>query len=183
MERAMRTEISGDNLRLRTYCEQDVDPLYEAVRESLAELSPWLPWAHADYGKAEARAWIASRPEAWGTEEYSFIIEDPSGALLGGTGLNQLQPAERRANLGYWIRTSAAGRGIATAATRLLARAAFEDLGLLRIEIIAAVGNQASQRVATKAGAVREGILRNRIRHRNQQRNATCFSLIPTDVA
>jgi len=180
----MRTELGDGSLRLRTYRMEDVDALYEAVRESLAELSRWLPWAHADYFKEETHDWIASRPEAWGTEEYSFVIEDPiSGTLLGGTALNHLQLAERRVNLGYWVRTRATGQGIATAATRLLAREAFEGLGLKRIEIIVASGNISSQRVAAKAGAVREGILRQRIRLGSEQRDAVCFSLIPSDLA
>jgi ribosomal-protein-serine acetyltransferase len=46
---------------------------------------------------------------------------------------------------------------------RLAARFGFEELKLRRIEIVVAVGNEASQRVAEKAGAKREGVLRNRL--------------------
>ena len=46
-------------------------------------------------------------------------------------------------NLGYWVRTDATRRGIATAATRRLARWAFEALGLRRVEIVIAPGNAA----------------------------------------
>jgi RimJ/RimL family protein N-acetyltransferase len=67
------------------------------------------------------------------------------------------------ANLGYWVRTSETGRGIASKATRLVAQFGFAELGLQRIEILAAVGNVASQRVAEKAGAVRECVARKRL--------------------
>ena len=181
--RAMRTEMTDGVIRLRTYRAEDAEPLYEAVRESLDELCRWLPWAHEAYSRDEARAWIESRPEAWGREEFSFVIERVAdGSLLGGVGLNQLALGERRANLGYWVRRRAGGQGIATRAARLLAEAAFEDLKLQRLEIIVAEGNLASQRVAAKLGAVREGTLRNRIRVRDEQRNAFCYSLVPSDL-
>jgi len=86
------------------------------------------------------------------------------------------------ANLGYWVRTSAAGRGVATRATRLASRFAFEQLGLNRIEIVAAVGNIPSQRVAEKACARREGVLRNRLLINGESLDAVLFSLVPKDV-
>jgi RimJ/RimL family protein N-acetyltransferase len=63
-----------------------------------------------------------------------------------------------------------------------LAKFGFEELQLERIEIVAAVGNKASERVAEKAGAVREGIARRRLRVHGVQHDAICFSLIPEDL-
>ena len=87
------------------------------------------------------------------------------------------------ANLGYWVRTNSVGRGVATSATRLAARFGFEELGLHRIEIVAAVENIASQRVAEKAGALREGLLRKRLLIRGESQDAVLFSLLPEDLA
>jgi RimJ/RimL family protein N-acetyltransferase len=56
----------------------------------------------------------------------------------------------------------------------------FATLGLIRIEIVVAVGNFGSQRAAEKAGAYREGLLRNRIVQRGEARDAYMFSLIPS---
>jgi RimJ/RimL family protein N-acetyltransferase len=50
---------------------------------------------------------------------------------------------------------------------------------LNRIEILVAVDNLASQRVAAKVGAVREGILRNRLLLHGKIHDAVMFSLIP----
>ena len=97
-------------------------------------------------------------------------------------GLNRIDHENRRANLGYWIRTSRTGSGIATAVTRLLARWAFQELKLNRIEIVVATGNQSSQRVAEKAGARREGTLRNRIKVREDLHDAIMYSLVPGDL-
>jgi RimJ/RimL family protein N-acetyltransferase len=75
-----------------------------------------------------------------------------------GGCLDQLD-ASGTANVGYWVRTSRTGQGIATAAVRLVARFGFEDLGLRRLELLIAVHNVASRRVAEKVGATLEGVL------------------------
>jgi RimJ/RimL family protein N-acetyltransferase len=80
------------------------------------------------------------------------------------------------------VHSRKAGRGVASAATRLLARYGFETLGLKRIEIVIAAGNLASLRVAEKVGAEREGLLRNRIYVNNKWHDAFMHSLIPSDL-
>ena len=159
--------------------------LYEAVHESVAEVGRWLSWCHADYSRAEGEAWIVASNEAWTRREsYAFGIYDArSGAFLGGCGFNQVNELHPFANLGYWVRSSCAGRGIAPAATLLLAHFGFEELGLKRIEIVVALENKASQRVAEKIGAVREGMLRNRlVKGDSGVEDAILYSLIPTDL-
>jgi RimJ/RimL family protein N-acetyltransferase len=64
----------------------------------------------------------------------------------------------------------------------MVARFGFEYLGLVRVEIVAAVENMASLRAAEKAGAAREGVLRNRITVRDRICDAVMFSLIPEDL-
>lgn len=53
--------------------------------------------------------------------------------------------------------------GVATEAVRPAAVLAFQDTDLVRLEIVCAVGNERSQRVAVRARAVREGLLRRRL--------------------
>jgi ribosomal-protein-serine acetyltransferase len=181
----MPDQLTNGLIRLRPFRLEDIEPLFEAATESVAEIHPWMPWCHPEYRREESAAWVESRAGAWERdEEYTFVIADcRTGRFLGSCGLNQIDRLRLRANLGYWVRTSQTGRGIATAATQLLAGFGFEELGLQRIEIIAAVGNHASQRVAAKAGATRECVARNRMRMHDRQCDAVCFSLIPSDLA
>ncbi|HEY6188211.1 MAG TPA: GNAT family protein [Pyrinomonadaceae bacterium] len=180
----MKNELTDGKILLRPYRAEDVQMLYDAVRESIAELSPWMPWCHPGYSIDESRAYIMSRDEAQATEEeYGFGIFDArTGAYFGSTGLNHFVRRDLYANLGYWVRTVCTGRGIASSATRLLARFGLEELGLQRIEIVAAVGNVASQRAAEKAGAVREGILRKRLQLFGKPHDAVLYSLIAEDI-
>jgi len=180
----MQTEWTDGTIRIRPYRPSDAEAHCEAVRESLDELGRWLSWVHLDYGPSDSVAWIASRPEAWRRgEAYSFVVEDVgTGRLLGGSGLNYLNQTHRLANLGYWTRASAAGRGVATAAARLTAQFGMLHLDLHRIEIVVAVGNVPSCRVAEKMGATHEGVLRHRLRMGETSVDAHMYSLLPSDM-
>ena len=124
-----------------------------------------------------------SREEAWRNgKAYDFAVFDrETCAFLGGVGLNQLNRAHGFANLGYWVRASGMGRGVAGAAARLAARFAFEDLRLNRVEIIIAMENERSQRAAQKAGARREGVLRSRLLIAGRLHDAVMYSLVAAD--
>ena len=180
----MDVKLGDNRLLLRPFRLQDADELFVAARESIAEVGHWLPWCHENYTREESSTWIEARAQAWRDGvEYSFaVIDSVGGRFVGGCGLNQFDYDRQRANLGYWVRTSATCTGHGTAAARLLARWGAEVLHLERMEIIAAVGNIASQRVAVKLGAMREGIARSRIRIRGVQYNAVVFSLVRSDL-
>jgi ribosomal-protein-serine acetyltransferase len=181
----MRTELLAGTLLIRPFSAADIDAVYEAARESIKEISPWLPWCHAEYSKEETRAFIMSRDEAWrNEEELTFGVFDlETGAFLGCVGLNQINRMHQMANLGYWVRTSRAGRGVASTAARRVARFGLEELGLQRIEIVAAVENRASRRAAEKAGARREAVfLRKRLLMRDHSQDAVLYSLVAEDM-
>jgi ribosomal-protein-serine acetyltransferase len=177
-------ELSNELVVLRLLREGDVDALFAAVEESIDELAQWMPWCSDGYTRDAALAFIRSQDAAWREgREYSFAITDrPSGDLLGGCGLNHLDWQNRRANLGYWVRRSARGHGVAPAAARLVAEFGFHELQLDRIEIIAATENVASQRVAEKVGAVREGVARKRYRVGAKTHDAVVYSLVRDDL-
>ncbi|MBN1161307.1 MAG: GNAT family N-acetyltransferase [Dehalococcoidales bacterium] len=179
-----KIELTDGNILLRPYRMSDVDKLFHAVRESVNEMSVWLPFAHENYSIRESKDWIKKRPKEWRKGiAYDFAVFDmQSGDMLGGCGLNEIDERNGKANLGYWVRTSRTGKGVAVATTRLLAKWGFEVLKLKRIEIGIALGNQRSLRVAEKVGARREGVLRNRINIRDVMHDAVMHSLIPGDV-
>ena len=180
----MNSELSDGKILIRPYRTDDTGAMYEAVRESIPEVSRWMPWCHADYTVDEASAFIMAREEAWKSDrEYGFgIFDATSERFLGGVGLSLINRVHNCANLGYWVRTSAAGRGVASSGARLAARFGLEEIGLQRIEIFAAVDNLASQRAAEKAGARLEGtLLRKRLRTHDQPVDARLYSLVSED--
>ena len=171
---------NGMELVLKTPTADDVERLYEAAITSRDELAPWMPWCHEEYRSADTESWIQQTVAA--ENEHSFIIVDEASQLcLGTCGLNDINPRHRCANLGYWVRSSHNGQGIASSATLRVAAFAFDELQLVRVEIVAALGNHASQRVAEKVCATREGVIRNGLVHGESAHDAVLNSLIPSD--
>ncbi len=163
---------------IRPYTETDAHDLYLAVQESYAEISPWMVWCQPDYSLDHAISWIHSTIAARenGTS-YEFAVLDEHGTLCGACGINHINTVDRFANLGYWIRTSKSGRGITPAAVLAVAEWTFANTDLHRLEIVTAVGNTKSQRVAEKVGALREGVLRNRLMVGGAPSDAVMYSL------
>ncbi len=168
-----------ERLYIRRYVLADAPHLCEAALESVDNIYPFLPWCHPDYTIEDSRVWIRSIEPDWKAGNgYGFAIYDgPSHSrLLGGCGLNCLDEHPVM-NLGYWIRTSELGKGIAPEATLGLAKFAFRFLDVARIEIIMSTENKASQRVAEKVGADYEGRLKHRLRIHGKLHDAHMYSL------
>jgi|TARA_Y100000310_G_C20693283_1_gene823808 RimJ/RimL family protein N-acetyltransferase len=174
-----------DSILLRPYAMEDTDRLYEAAKESIDEVYPFLPWCHPDYVREESEEWITSCIKRWDKGAvFNFAIFELSDlTFLGGCGLDLLGSGNCRANLGYWVRTSATGRGIATRATKLLIAYGFKHLALRRIEILMATHNHASRKVAVNAGASFEGTLRNRLVIDDVSYDTYSYAVIPSDFA
>lgn len=171
-------ELTDGAIVLRPPTDADADRVAENVRHSFAELTPFMPWATADHDREKALAWINGE---YDSDEQSFVIL-ADGVIVGNCGLNRFDEGNRFANLGYWVRTDATGRGYATAATRLLARYGIEELGLARVEIFMSVENEASRRVAEKAGAWYEGTMRRRLLLHGRQHDAHLYSITADDL-
>jgi RimJ/RimL family protein N-acetyltransferase len=173
--------LHADGLLLRPFEEADAAAFAAAVRESAVGMQRWMPWSSADYSADQALQWFQACRDGWAAGsacEYG-IFEQDTAAFVGGAGLNKIQHDPRFCNLGYWVRQSCRGQGVAPRVVRALAAQAFGPLGLQRVEIVVAVGNLASERVAEKAGAFREGVARNRLVIDGRPADAHMFSLVP----
>lgn len=181
----MRRVLSDGVVLIRPLEQADRDGMFASVRESIAEVSQWLPWCHPAYMPEETSAFIEATRQAWASEaQFAFgIFDAEKGGHLGGISVNHIVRQNRMANIGYWVRTGVTRSGVATRAVRLAAQFAFEDLGITRIEIAAIPENVASRRVAEKAGARFEVIARNRIVMHGQAYPAALYSLLPADLS
>jgi RimJ/RimL family protein N-acetyltransferase len=171
--------MSASEIRIRPYQASDAAAVHAAIAESHRELDPWMMWCHSGLGLTDAQAWIDGQLTAFAERTvFEFAIVSADGRYLGGCGVNQVDFVNERANLGYWVRSSEAGREVATRAVRLMKDWAFRHTGLVRLEMVIAVGNGASLRVAEKAGAVREGTLRGRLLLHGVSHDAAVYSFV-----
>ena len=169
---------------IRKYQEVDIEERYNAIRDSLNDLSKWFAWCHPAYMPEENRAWFVDYEQRWKNgNEFSFkISEGTSRTQLGECRINHINRLHKFANISYWVRSGYEGRGIATSAVLQTARFGFTELGVHRLEIFMSLRNAASRKVAEKVGATMEGTLRNRIDLRGRVEDAVLYSLIPDDV-
>jgi RimJ/RimL family protein N-acetyltransferase len=99
--------------------------------------------------------------------------------VLGAVGYAVKPHDPGVAEIGYWLAPEARGRGAATRALRLLSSWALRELPIARLQLTTDVENDASQRVATRAGFTREAVLRAWFDDRGERRDAVMFSLLP----
>jgi RimJ/RimL family protein N-acetyltransferase len=164
--------LEDDVVRLRPFEESDVPAIVDACQDP--EIPRWTA-VPSSYTEADARAWLAS------DEEESFAVVDrASGELLGSIGVRYLDGGI--GEVGYWVKREARGRGVATRALGLVARWALVKKRLGRFQLRADVANEPSQRVAEKAGFVREGVLRSALAFKDERHDVVMYSLVPDDL-
>jgi RimJ/RimL family protein N-acetyltransferase len=164
--------LEDDVVRLRPLDKSDVPAIVAACQDS--EIPRWTA-VPSPYTEADARAWLES------DEEESFAVVDrASGELLGSIGVRYLDGGI--GEVGYWVKREARGRGVATRALGLVARWALVEKRLGRFQLRADVANEPSQRVAEKAGFVREGVLRSALAFKGERHDVVMYSLVPDDL-
>ena len=163
----------------------DAGEFLQAVIESKSSLTRWMPWCHADYGPDDVDRWFETADQMWANQTaFPMLIRRKSdGSLLGGAGLHDvLLYGKREAELGYWVRKSARGRGVASTAIRAIALFAFNELKLVRASMRIRLDNTSSRRAAERAGATFEGVTRHGIVQGEARFDAAHYSLLPADL-
>jgi RimJ/RimL family protein N-acetyltransferase len=110
------------------------------------------------YPEEVARQFVIRRRADWDNDdERSFAITDAAtGEVLGSIARHG--PWGHRAQFGYWLARSAQGRGVATRALRRITDWTLETTDLIRLDLYTHPDNNASGRVAERAGYAREGV-------------------------
>ena len=129
------------------------------------------------------RTWLERYEEGRrdGTSE-AFAIVDGGGEFLGCAMAFGIEAEEGRGELGYVVAPPARGRGVATEALRLLTVWGFAERGLMRLELLISVENEASKRVAAKCGYVHEGVLRSLHVKKDVREDLEMWSCLPSDL-
>jgi RimJ/RimL family protein N-acetyltransferase len=172
--------IDTQRLHLRVPRAGDGAALYAAIVESLPELRRFLaslPWVAAEPSPEASEAWCRNAAANFlARRDLPFLMfERESGALVGATGLHRTVWETPRTEIGYWCRTTRAGRGYVSEAVAAVARYAHENLRAVRVEIVTDEANLASRRVAERCGFELEGVLRHERRAPDGSLRNTCI--------
>lgn len=176
--------IVTDRLVVRCWDPRDAPLLKDALDSSLEHLRPWLAWVNDEPQPVEQKAALLRRFRGRFDLEEDFvygILSRDESEVVGGTGLHT-RVGDKAFEIGYWIRASRVGEGLATEATGALTRTAFELCDVDRIEIRVEPGNEASRAIPLKLGFVEEATLRRRI-HDPEPHDLVIFTLFRDDFA
>lgn len=154
-------EMHTDRMRLRVPRAGDGALVYPAVRSSIAELHPWMPWARLDYSQADAELWCRKsfvEFHARSQLQYLMLVGDQHIGSLGAFAFNW---DARSCEIGYWLRSDRVGQGYMTEAVTALSDLVASVLKIHRVRIQCDPRNRRSAGVATRCGFVLEGTMRH----------------------
>ena len=170
-------ELEDGVIRLRPVTPADAPAVARACDDP--ETARFIPGMPAPYSEAHALEYLEQVAHDGGERLVRAVVDAASGELLGSIDVRIAETG----SIGYWVAPWARGRGVATRALRLLSRWAIDEQGVERLELTTHPANAASQRVAEKAGFVREGVLRAHVRWPDgRRRDSVLFSLLPGDL-
>jgi ribosomal-protein-alanine N-acetyltransferase len=158
------TVLRGRRVQLRPLELGDFDGWREVRRRCAAWLLRWepaLPPGQTDItdNRQAFAARCGARRREWqlGTGYGFGIFVD--GRFAGEINVNSVQRGPfQNAYVGYWIDEAQAGNGFVPEALVAVARFAFEDLALHRLQVAIIPRNAASRRVVEKLGLREEGV-------------------------
>jgi RimJ/RimL family protein N-acetyltransferase len=153
--------VAAGHVVLRPWAEDDLDALWSALQDPEIRL-----WNGSGSGSREEARELIERRNDWSDGTHaSWAIAEPTGELLGSVSIHRIDPEHASAEIGYWTAPLARGRGAATAGVAAACAWAYDAVPLERIQILHAVENAGSARVAEKAGFTLEGRMRRSYRY------------------
>jgi [ribosomal protein S5]-alanine N-acetyltransferase len=180
---AWTVEVASATTPIRPLTLEDADELAALYRANRDVLVPFVEIRDESFFTTEGqRRRIARASEAAAAREgWRFAILD-SDALAGTIGVtNVVRGPLQGAKLGYWVDRARQGKGLASAAVGAVARFAFEEAGLHRLEAWTLVDNHASQRILEKNGFRQFGLARGLILVDGRWRDHVLFERLADD--
>lgn len=156
-----------------------------ALTEAGADPAIWQ-WLSVTGATPEAMKVFVSdalEAQARGSAVPFTVFEQASGKVVGSTRFGAIEPAHRRAEIGWtWLNRRVQRTPLNTEQKYLMLRHAFETWGLMRVEFKTHALNEKSRRAIARIGAVQEGVLRQHmIGHDGRIRDTVYFSIIDRD--
>ncbi len=160
---------------LDRFTDADVDALWAGEDNGFARRTGRPgPFTRRDIAD-QIRHW--QEPWQRGGPGRSFAVRETGTRRLVGGCVLEVRPGDGEiAELSYWVFPPYRRRGYATRAVELACGYAFDCLGIGRVELSIEPSNDASLRVAARAGFLREGVLRRHDRCQRGRQEMVLFS-------
>jgi RimJ/RimL family protein N-acetyltransferase len=150
-------ELRAGPYRLRPAAEADVDAALGMSMDPLVQ--QWNPTGVVD--REAARGWLLRSSDWSGGDHATWVVADAEDRLVGNFSIGRIDTGDQlTALMSYRTAPWARNRGVAGFALFAATRWAVDVVRLERLELVHAVANPASCRVAERAGYLLEGLSR-----------------------
>lgn len=174
--------LEGERVLLRPYHPGDGQRFFDALEEDRADLSRWMAWPGTNHTtEDEAESYARNMAGRWLTREGLIlgIFSKDEKTLYGGTGFHGFDWNVPSLEIGWFLRKSARGQGIAAEAVTLCCKLAFEHIQANRVWGSVDVLNEKSWRLFERTGFTREAHLRSQCRdHHGVVRDTYVYAML-----
>jgi RimJ/RimL family protein N-acetyltransferase len=173
--------LAGPRVRLEPVAPAHADELFAAGHDggdpALWEYLPYGPFRDVE----EMRLWIAA---CAASEDPRFfaIVEQEGARAAGMASYLRFAPEHRVVEIGHiWFGAALQRTPAATEVIHLLARHAFDELGVRRLEWKCDAGNARSRRAAERLGLAYEGVFRQHMLVKGRNRDTAWYSMLDSE--
>lgn len=139
--------------------ERHAQETFDLIKKN-KHLREWMQWYEVVKTLKDSINNIEGNIEDWEMKTDYHLGIFYQEQMVGMISLHGINYLANKAAIGYWLDKDYEGKGIITSSVRVLLEYGFNELGLNRIEIGAAVTNTRSRLIPERLGFTLEGILR-----------------------
>ena len=177
----MQSIVVSNEILLERIQVNDAATIFHAIDQNRSHLGVWLPFVDFTKEVKDSASFIQtviSQRDETRNEVYTIWFK---GEFAGVIGFHNTDRVNEKTEIGYWLIGEMTGKGIIHRSCVVLIGLAFEKMGMNRITIKCAVGNDASEKVAARLGFTFEGIERSGERYHNLFFDLKVFSLLKSE--
>lgn len=163
-------------LYLRRISHQDAEEVFDLIDQNREHLGYWLPFVETTHSPDNTHAFIDQLHKSHSREMVFTICYEDS--ITGLIGFKDIDRANHRLEIGYWISKANEGKGLIFDSCRELIDKAFKKMDMNRVQIKCGVGNNRSSNVPKRLGFRFEGIEMEGEKHKNRFIDLEVYSML-----
>lgn len=148
------------------------------IEHNREHLTPWLPWVESIVDVPSATAWLRNYADKLARDAGRIYGIWRGDDLIGGVLFRTFEPDQGSCEVGCWLGAGVEGKGLMTAAARVLVDWAFRVRGMTRVYWQTTPANTRSIAVAKRLGMTEEGVLRKSFAHNGIHHDVMVLSIL-----
>jgi N-acetyltransferase len=175
--------LEGDVVRLEPLRPEHAEPMWQVAKDDHEEIFRWIPYRLGSLADVQTSIGKILAEQQAGISAPFATVERSSGRVIGSTRFMNMDPANRRVEIGStWIAPPWQRTAVNTEAKYLMLRYAFERWKCVRVELKTDALNQKSRTAILRLGAKEEGTLRQHvITWTGRRRDSVYFSILDNE--